>query len=475
MGVSSEEDVFDLVVIGGGAAGEKGAVQAAYFGKKVALIEREPVLGGAMVNTGTIPSKTLRETALVLSGLRQRGLYGIDLTLPRAATVTDFLHRLSFVTKEEGTRMAANLARHDVTCIHGTARFIDPHTLAVATPGGERIVRAGHVLIATGSSPNRPPAFQFEQERIYDSDEIVNVHEIPKALTIVGGGVIGSEYACLFAALGVKVTMVEAKGSLMQFLDDEILELLMKRMASLGIEFKFNSEVALCTAGDNQVEMILLSGEALKADAVLVCAGRQANTSKLGLEAAGLTAGKRGQLDVDPVTFRTPVPHIAAVGDVIGFPALASTSMEQARVAVVHLFDFKYKIKVAPIFPYGIYTIPEVSMAGETEASLKAKNVPYVVGSASLLNNARGLIIGDEGLLKLLFHQDDMRLLGVHCLGEGATELIHIGLMALMAQGTADVFIQTCFNYPTLSEAYKYASYDALGRKAKSAEPAAVS
>ncbi len=467
-------DAFDLVVIGGGAAGEKGAVQAAYFGKKVALIEKERVLGGAMVNTGTLPSKTLRETALALSGLRQRGLYGVDMALPRKATVADFLHRLGVVIKEEGTRMITNLGNHQVTLIHGTARFVDPHTIAIATKDGEHVIRAEHVLIATGSAPNRPAAFAFEAERIYDSDEIVSVSSIPKSLVIVGGGVVGSEYACLFAALGVEVTMIEAKGSLMGFLDEQILELLMQRMTALGIQFKFNTEVARCEVADTCVTLTLKSDEVIEADAVLVCAGRQANTAALNLAAAGLVAGKRGQLDVDPVSFRTPVPHIAAVGDVIGFPALASTSMEQARVAVVHLFDLKYKMKLAQIFPYGIYTIPEVSMAGETEATLTAANVPYVVGTANLSNNARGLIIGEVGLLKLIFKQDDMKLLGVHCLGEGATELIHIGLMALMAGANADLFIQTCFNYPTLSEAYKYAAYDALGRRSKGSKGSAA-
>jgi len=460
-------EAFDLVVIGGGAAGEKGAVQAAYFGKKVALVEKERVLGGAMVNTGTLPSKTLRETALALSGLRQRGLYGVDLTLGRQATVADFLHRLGVVIKEECARMAVNLQQHQVTCFHGTARFVDPHTISIATKDGETLIRAEHVLIATGSAPNRPSAFEFEQERIYDSDEIVTLAEIPKSLVIVGGGVVGSEYACLFAALGVQVTMIEAKSSLMGFLDAEILELLMTRMTSLGVGFRFMSQVASCQVSEKSVVLTLQNAEVMTADAVLVCAGRQACTAALNLEAAGLVAGKRGQLDVDPATFRTPVAHIAAVGDVIGFPALASTSMEQARVAVVHLFDLKYKMQIAPIFPYGIYTIPEVSMAGETEATLTEKKVDYVVGTAHFAVNARGLIIGEEGLLKLLFKRDDMSLLGVHCLGEGATELIHIGLMALMTKANADLFIHTCFNYPTLSEAYKYAAYDALGRRAK--------
>ncbi len=437
-------NAFDLVVVGGGAAGEKGAAQAAYFGKKVALIEKEPLLGGAMVNTGTLPSKTLRETALALSGLRQRGLYGVDLTLPRQATVGDLLHRLGVVVNAETQRMRHNLERHGVTCFQGSASFVDPHTLSISGAGGPQTIRAEHVLIATGSAPNRPPPFPFAHERVYDSDEIVRVAEIPSSLVIVGGGVIGSEYACLFAALGVQVTMLEAKNSLMSFLDEEILAALMERMKRLNIHFRFMPQVAACEPNDESVVLTLTSGERLEAGGVLVCAGRQANTASLNLEAAGLVAGKRGQLDVDPVTFRTPVPHIAAVGDVIGFPALASTSMEQARVAVVHLFDLKYKTKVAPVFPYGIYTIPEVSMAGETEAALRGQKVDYVVGTASFGNNARGLMIGESGLLKLLFRRDDMKLLA-----------------------TADLFIQACFNYPTLSEAYKYASYDALGRRAK--------
>ncbi len=453
---------FDLVVIGGGAAGEKGAAQAAFFGKKVALIEKEPHLGGAMVNTGTLPSKTLRETALYLSGFRQRGLDGVDMALGRAASVDDLLFRLGRVTDAERARMRQNLARHDVTVFHGAASFLDPHTVQV---GAQRVV-GRHFLIATGSRPHRPDSFPFEHPNVYDSDEIVRVHTLPKAMAVVGGGVIGCEYACLFAALGTKVTVIDSKPTILGFLDGEVVGWLTERMRALGVQFQFETQVASCAAGQGGVQLNLSSGAKLDVELALICAGRSANTDGLALEKAGLTPGKRGQLDVD-ARFRTKVPHIAAVGDVIGFPALASTSMEQARVAVVDFFDLKYKTRVAPLFPYGIFTIPEVSMAGETEESLKTAKVDYVKGVAQFGQNARGQMIGETGALKLLFRRDDLKLLGVHCVGEGATELVHIGLMAMLSGAGADVFIEACFNYPTLSEAYKYATYDALQRKGR--------
>ncbi len=451
---------YDLIVIGGGAAGEKGAVQAAFFGKKVALIEKEAHLGGAMVNTGTLPSKTLRETALYLSGFRQRGLHGVGMALEREAQVDDLLFHLAQVTARERARMAQNLARHGVTVLHGEARFVDAHTVEVAG----QPVRGRHVLIATGSRPHRPPSFPFEHPHVYDSDQLVRVHALPRSMVVVGGGVIGCEYACLFAALGTKVTVVESRPSVLGFLDEEVVGWLTERMHGLGIEFRLGAQVTLCETRADGVRLCLDRGDPLDVELALICAGRTANTAGLRLERAGLEAGQRGQLEVD-VQFRTKVPHIAAVGDVIGFPALASTSMEQARVAVVNFFDLKYKTRVAPLFPYGIYTIPEVSMAGETEASLRAQGVPYVKGVANFAENARGVMIGETGHLKLLFHRDDLKLLGVHCVGEGATELVHVGLVNMLAGGGAQLFIEACFNYPTLSEAYKYATYDALGRR----------
>lgn len=450
---------FDLLVIGSGPAGEKGAAQAAYFGKKVALIERAAVPGGAMVNTGTLPSKTLRETALYLSGFRQRGLHGVDLSLNRAASLDDLMYRQKVVISEERARIDDNLARHRVTRLRGDASFVDPHTLQVS---GQQVT-GDVILIATGSSPHRHPLFDFDDVKVYDSDEIVRVHMIPRTMAMVGGGVIGCEYACLFAALGAKVTLIESRSGLLPFLDGELQALLEDRMAALGIEILKPDTVQRVASQGEGVTLELQSGRSLHTDLVLVCAGRNANTATLNLAAAGLTAGKRGQLTVDG-RFRTQVPHIYAAGDVIGFPALASTAMDQARVAVVDAFDLKYKTSLPKVLPFGVFTIPEVSMAGETEESLRAQGIPFVSGRASFADNARGRIIGEQhGRLKLLFGRGDLKLLGVHMIGEGATELIHIGLTALLMGATADLFIQACFNYPTLSEVYKYAAYDALG------------
>ncbi len=449
---------FDLLVIGSGPAGEKGAAQGAYFGKKVALVEKESVPGGAAVNTGTLPSKTLRETALYLSGFRQRGLDGVDLTLKRELKVADLLHREQQVIAFEHARIDDNLARHRVTRLQGEAKFVDSHTVQIK----DARVTADVVLIATGSAPNRPPLFNFEDVKVYDSDEIVQVHMIPKTIAVVGGGVIGCEYACLFATLGTKVTLVESRSVLLPFLDAEFQALLEERMTALGIEFSKPDTVEGIKGDNGGVTLCLKSGKSLRTDIVLVCAGRNANVAGLNLEAAGVKTGLRGKIEVND-RYQTSVKHIYAAGDVVGFPALASTAMEQARIAIVDAFDLKYKTSLAKILPYGIYTIPECSMAGETEESLKAAKVPYVSGRASLGANARGRIIGEQhGRLKLLFGRGDGKLLGVHMIGEGATELVHIGLTALMVGATTDLFIQTCYNYPTLSEVYKYATYDAL-------------
>lgn len=453
---------FDLIVIGSGPAGEKGAAQAAFFGKKVALIERETVPGGACVNTGTLPSKTLRESALYLSGFRQRGLHGVTAKLERQATVSDLLYREERVLEAEHKRIDLNLTHHDVTRIAGEASFIDPHTVAVRRPGWpEQRVSAAFFLVATGSSPHRPELYPFDHARVYDSDEIVRVEFIPKTMAVIGGGVIGCEYACIFATLGVEVTLLESRPSLLPFIDGQMSQLLVERMRRLGLTVRLGTSVEKVELLSRGVGLTLSSKDELDTEMVLVAAGRQANTSSLRIENAGLKAGKRGLLEVNP-WYRTAVDHIFAAGDVIGFPALASTSMEQARVAVVHMFEEGYKTEVSALLPYGIYTIPEVSMAGETEEALKEKGIAYVAGMASFADNARGKIIGEDGCLKLLFRKGDYRLLGVHALGEGATELVHVGLAAMHLQASAELFIQMCFNYPTLSEAYKYATYDAL-------------
>ena len=458
------ETEFDLVVLGSGPAGEKGAIQAAAFGKRVALVEKEPVHGGAAANTGTLPSKTLRETALYLSGLRQRGLHGVDVKLAREATLDDFLFHAARVTREERDRIAAAFRRHGVTCLQGEAAFEDPHTIAVRSAGGIVRLRAHNVLIATGSAPHLPEGFVFDHQRVYCSDEIVDVHVLPRTMAVVGAGVIGCEYACMFAALGAKVMLVDGRDRVLPFLDAEVSAALAREMQRIGVDIRLGQQVARVAADDPGVDMELApSGEHLRVDLVLVAAGRTPATAALALAKAGLEAGKRGVLQVD-AAYRTSVPHIYGAGDVIGSHGLASTAMEQARIAVMHMFDRKYRVALPEVLPYGIYTIPEVSMAGETEESLKGKGVDYVVGRAMLGDNARGRIIGETGFLKLLFGRDEQKLLGVHVMGEGATELVHIGLIALLIGATAEHFLQVCFNYPTVSEAYQQAAEDALAR-----------
>jgi NAD(P) transhydrogenase len=471
----SEPHEYDLVVIGSGPAGEKGAAQAAYFGKRVALVEREPVLGGAAANTGTLPSKTLRETALFLSGFRHRELSGIDLKVKERVTISDLLFRERVVKERERARIAENLKRHKVSLYMGDASFVDAHTIAVQSRHATELHLRGQViLIATGSRPHRPPVFPFHDPRVFDSDTILTMHEIPRSMLVVGGGVIGCEYACLFAAIGVKLMLVESRERLMPFIDREISDALKQQLQSLGIEFHMPDSVDSVRNND-AVQVRLTSGTVLEAQTVLVASGRNGNTESLGLDRVGIATGRRGLIEVNE-HYQTSVPHVYAAGDVIGFPALASTSMEQARIAMVHAFDLKYKKAIAPILPYGIFTIPECSMAGETEESLQKKGVPYVVGRSWYANNARGQIVGDPGgFLKLIFREDDMKLLGVHMIGELATELIHVGLTVLLAGGGADLFVQSCYNYPTLTETYKYATYDALGARArKISSPAAT-
>jgi NAD(P) transhydrogenase len=459
---------YDLIVIGSGPAGEKGAAQAAYFGKRVALIEREAVFGGAAANTGTLPSKTLRETALYLSGFRQRGLYGVNMSLKERVTARDFLYRERQVQQTEHRRIVGNLRRHRVELYQGHASFADAHTLRLEPRAGAPVTLTGdHILIATGSHPFRPAVFPFHDARVYDSDTILNLHDIPEAMLIVGGGVIGCEYACMFAALGIKVTLLEGRDRLLTFLDADVAQLLTRSMIEMGVDLRFNESVTAVDVAPAQLTATLASGAQVATGTLLVAAGRSGNTHQLNLPAAGLAAGKRGVIEVN-ARYQTAVPHIYAVGDVIGFPALAATSMEQARVAMVHAFDLKYKTRIAPILPYGIYTIPECSMAGESEESLIRNAVPYVAGIAHYDANARGQIIGARlGFLKLLFATETMKLLGVHAIGEQASELVHLGLIALHTGAGADLFIEMCFNYPTLGELYKYATYDALGRRAQ--------
>jgi NAD(P) transhydrogenase len=460
-------DHFELVVIGGGPAGISGAASAGFLGKRVALVERLPVLGGAGVNTGTIPSKTLRETALVLSGLRARELHGVDLALQGPATVADFGRHARNVSTGERNRSVERLAMRGVTQIAGEASFADPHTIRVRTPdGGEMLLTAERVLIATGSSPFRPPDLPFADPRVHDSDEILAIGALPKTVVVVGAGVIGSEYACTFAAIGTQVHLVDGRDTLMPFLDSEVSQAMAAAMGESGVRFHWNERVTGCDASQpGDLLVSLTSGAELRCDALLVCAGRQSNTAQLDLAAAGIAAGERGLVTVN-ARYQSSVPHIYAAGDVIGAPALASTSIEQARVAVADAFGSALKSDLATCLPSGIYTIPEASMAGATEAALLREGVDFVVGRARYADLPRGEIVGDKaGFLKLLFRRDDMRLLGVHIMGEQATELIHVGLMALLTESGAELFNRACFNYPTFGDLYKNATYDAIARR----------
>lgn len=457
---------FDLIVIGSGPAGEKAAVQAAYFGKRTALIESAEVVGGACINTGTVPSKTLRESALYFSGLKQRGLYGIDYSLRENLTVQDFMHHEQDVVERERKRILQNLAAHRVELVSGNGAFADPKTVVVSGKSESRRLTAEVIMICTGSKPYRPPEIAFDDVRIFDSDSFLQIDRIPDSLTVIGGGVIGCEYASIFMALDVKVVLADGRDRLLPFLDAEISERLRQRLAELGMEFRFNERPAKIERTNSAVRVQMKSGTTLETDAVLFAAGRRAAVDGLALENAGLSINDRGYIPVDE-HFRTSVPHIYAAGDVIGFPALASTSMEQGRVAVCHAFGFKYKQRVASMLPMGIYTIPEISAVGETEESCQQKNIDFCVGRALYVNNARGHIIGDtSGMIKLIFARSDKSLLGVSIIGENATELIHVGMTVLDNNRTIDEFIEQVFNYPTLSECYKYAAYDGMGNLA---------
>ena len=457
---------FDLLVIGCGPAGEKAGAQAAYFGKRVAVIERAAAVGGSCINTGTVPSKTLRESALYFSGLKQRGLYGIDYSLKDNLTVHDFMHHEREVVDMERQRILKNLELHHIELVRGQAAFEDAHVVSVNTPNEVRQLRGDVILISTGSKPHRPAEIAFDDVHTFDSDTFLQMERIPKSLAVIGGGVIGCEYASIFMALGVNVTLVDGRDQLLPFLDKEISDRLRDRFVSLGMHLMFNERPVKAENTPTGVRLSMKSGKTLETEAALFAAGRRAAVDGLQLEKAGLAINDKGYLAVDE-HYRTTVPHIYAAGDVIGFPALASTSMEQGRVAICHAFGLRYKQRVASLLPMGIYTIPEISSAGETEESCKEKKLNYCVGRAHYENNARGHIIGDtSGMLKLIFSREDRKLLGMSVIGESATELIHIGMMVLDNGLTIDEFIEQVFNYPTLSEMYKYAAYDGLGNLA---------
>jgi NAD(P) transhydrogenase len=457
---------YDLVVIGGGPTGIVATATAASHHKRVALIDQHRELGGAGINTGTVPSKTLRETALALSSVRSRNLYGVDLSLRRNATVEDFLRHEHGVTAAFNASIPEMLRARNAEVFVGSATFVDPHRVRLNCDGApDVLLRGQRILVATGSGPVRPSNFPFDAPGVYDSDTILQLDSLPKKMAVIGAGVIGSEYACIFAVLGIDVHLVDGRNVLLPFLDSEISAALQAAMARTGVAFHWNQRVQTCLPAGTDARTFALtmtSGEVLSVDAVLVAAGRKSNVEKLNLAAAGITPGERGLLIVDE-EFRTAVPHIYAAGDVIGFPALASTSMEQARLAVHHALGLPRASHLPVLLPTGIYTIPETSMIGATEADLGKAGIPYVVGRADYRNNPRGRIIGDEdGFLKLLFHRETLKLVGAHVIGEQATELIHIAVMAMLADQDASLFEHACFNMPTLGSLYKAATINAL-------------
>ena len=457
---------FDLIVIGAGPGGVAAADTAALLGKRVALVERTVTIGGAAVNTGTIPSKTLRETALAISGVKARALMGVEVSMRREAKVEDLLRHERVVTASESHQMRTLLDRYGVTVYRGTGKFVDQNTVRVthpSPPGGCTDLWASKIIVAIGSTPVRPAVFPFENPRIHDSDELLYITTIPRSLAVIGAGVIGSEYACMFAALGVRVHLIDGRDTLLPFLDADLSEALKDAMERQGIVFWWKDQVEACKAPrTGEIELRLKSGNELAVDHVLVCAGRTSGAAALAPEVAGFGLTPRGLIPVDE-HFRTTNPNIYAVGDVIGFPALASTSAEQGRVAACHAFGSHAKEALAQYLPAGIYTIPEVSSVGLTEAQAREKGIPIVIGRADYDQNPRGKIIGDKlGFLKLVFAREDLKLLGVHVIGEQASELVHIGLIAMMTGGDANLFLGTCFNYPTLGDLYKLATHDAI-------------
>jgi NAD(P) transhydrogenase len=454
---------YDLAVIGSGPAGSMAAVEAGRRGKRVALIERLPAIGGAGINTGTLPSKTLRESALHLSGYSQRGLDGADLGLRREQiTVAQLLERKNRVIENEIELLTDFLKCFEVEILRGQAAFVDAHTLLL---DGQRRIRAEKVLIATGSRPRRPPNFPFDDPDVVDSDTILDLERIPDTLTVVGGGVIGCEYASMFACLGVHVTLLESAPKLLGFLDEELRRRLEARFRALGIELVFNDGVErVIDVPGPGVEVVTKAGRHFAAGKLLVAAGRSSNIEGLGLEQIGLKTDERGRIAVD-AHLQTVIPGIYAAGDVIGFPSLASTGMEQGRLAVCHAFGGTVAPMRMEMLPYGLYTIPEVGYVGLNEEECVAKGLEFEVGRARYRDNARGQIEGDlEGLLKIVFRPSDKKLLGVHMIGDKATELVHFGQLAMELGGTIDAFADLCFNFPTLSVLYKRAAVDGLQR-----------
>ena len=465
---------YDLIIVGSGPAGEKAAIQAAKLHKRVAVIECGAQLGGACTHTATLPSKTLREAVLFITGLEQRTFPGIQCAVKKHRMgVQDLLRYKTAVVQHQADTVRRRFDKNDIDVFYGRAAFLDPHRLSVdGHDGSRRMLSAAAIILAVGSRPARPVTIPFDDEHVFDTDSILHLDRIPRTLTVIGAGVVGCEYASIFGALGVKVTLIDTRSNILDFLDEELKQRLLYRMLNSGVVMHFGEKVTKVTHPESdRVEAHCASGKVVTAERVLYAAGRQGNTDHLGIENAGLTVTERGQLEVNEY-YQTYVPHIYAVGDVIGFPALAATAMHQGRLAAAHAFqhvdeDINDRVPETPISPrpFGIYTIPEVSMVGATEEELTTEKVPYEIGHAFYRETARAHIMGDtEGMLKLIFHRETLHLLGVHIIGERATELVHVGQAVIAYGGTIEYFIDNVVNYPTLSEAYKIAALNGYNR-----------
>ena len=460
---------YDLIVIGSGPSGRRAAVQAAKLGKSALVIEKGRRVGGVSVHTGTIPSKTLRETVLNLSGWRERGFYGRAYRVKQEISAEDLMARLHKTLDHEVEVLEHQFSRNGVKSVMGEGRFIDPHTIEVEAMSGEiRRFTGDNVLLACGTKPFRPPHVPFDGVQVFDGDEILELPHLPRSLTVIGAGVIGVEYATIFSALDVAVTLIEPRDTFLDFIDRELIEEFVHDLRDRNLALRLGSEVSGITIESGQVICKLGDGRTVRSEMLLFAAGRIGATDRLNLEAAGLEVDHRGRIAVDAKTMQTAVAHIYAAGDVIGFPSLASTSMEQGRLAACHAFG------LAPppppeFFPYGIYSVPEISTVGMTEEEVRKRGIAYECGIARFRETSRGHIMGlSSGMMKMIFSIKSRRLLGVHIVGEGATELIHIGQAVLNLKGTIDYFIENTFNYPTLAEAYKIASLDAWNRLPRS-------
>ncbi len=456
--------VYDLIVIGSGPAGQRAAIYGAKLGKKVALVEMREVVGGACINTGTIPSKTMREAVLHLSGYNYKSIYGMNYRVKERITMADLAFRVQHVIKTEIDVTEAQLSRNNIEMLTGVASFVDPTHIKVTNSKGSSVYETASVLIATGTKPASSPKVPINGTTIINSDLVLELTNLPKTMIIVGGGVIGVEYCCMFAALGVRVTLIERRPRLLEFADQEIVEALSYHLRDARVTMRLNEEVQSVEESEGSVTAYLESNKKVQGDTLLYAVGRQGNVDELDLANAGIEADQRGRIPVDK-NFRTRTPNVFAVGDVIGFPSLASVSMEQGRIAAARAFGDESIVSNPSFYPYGIWTISEISFLGKTEEQLTEEDVPYEVGVAYYREIARGQIRGDTtGRLKLIFHRETRALLGVHIIGEGASELVHIGQAVMALGGKLDYFVETVFNYPTLAECYKVAAFNGLNR-----------